>query len=48
MLLPYWHKIERLFHFSGNPSREQWIMFSVVVLFLGMACMKGFGSRTNY
>lgn len=48
MLAPYWQKIERLFVFSGEPSREQWIIISVVVLLAGMVCMKGFGSRSQY
>jgi hypothetical protein len=48
MLAPYWHKIERLFHFSGEPNREQWIIISVVVLLVGLVCMKGFGSRSQY
>jgi len=28
--------------------REHWIAISVVVLLLGLVCMRGFGSRQNY
>lgn len=29
-------------------QREHWIAISVVVLVLGLICMRGFGSRNNY
>ena len=33
---------------AGQLHREHWIALSVVVLILGLICMRGFGSRTNY
>jgi hypothetical protein len=32
----------------GHLHREHWIAISVVVLVLGLICMRGFGSRNNY
>lgn len=32
----------------GHLQREHWIYISVIVLFLGLICMRGFGSRNNY
>lgn len=29
-------------------DRQHWLWISVAVLALGLLCMRGFGSRTNY
>jgi len=29
-------------------DRQQWIVLSVLVLLVGLVCMRGFGSRTNF
>jgi hypothetical protein len=48
--MPYqfWRFIDEITHSAGRLDREQWIMVSVLVLVLGLVCMRGFGSRTNY
>jgi hypothetical protein len=33
---------------AGHLQREHWIALSVIVLLLGLVCMRGFGSRNNY
>jgi hypothetical protein len=33
---------------AGYLDRQQWVALSVLVLIIGLACMRGFGSRTNY
>jgi hypothetical protein len=33
---------------AGHLSREQWVILSVLILAVGMFCMRGFGSRNNY
>ncbi len=33
---------------AGRYDRQTWVYIFVGVLVLGMICMKGFGSRTNY
>ena len=31
-----------------NLDRQQWILVGVGILLLGIACMRGFGSRSEY
>jgi hypothetical protein len=40
--------IDQVVYSAGHLHREHWIAISVVVLILGLVCMRGFGSRNNY
>jgi hypothetical protein len=48
MLSQVWRIIDRVTHYAGQLSRHEWIAVSVVILILGLVCMRGFGSRNNY
>lgn len=41
----YLHKVTAM---ASHLDRQHWILISVGVLLLGVVCMKGFGSRTQY
>lgn len=43
-----WLYVDSILTAAGSLSREQWITISVLVLVIGLICMRGFGSRTNY
>jgi hypothetical protein len=40
--------LDQLTRYAGNFDRQHWVLLSVVVLVMGLICMRGFGSRTNY
>ena len=48
MLDKVWHFVDVVTRQAAHLERTHWIILSVVVLGLGMACMKGFGSRNSY
>ena len=41
----FYHQV---LHYADRLSPSQWVMLLVVMLFLGVLCLRGFGSRTNY
>jgi hypothetical protein len=43
-----WHYLELLTRNANSLERQHWILISVVVLGVGLVCLRGFGSRTNY
>jgi len=43
-----WHYLELLTRHANSLDRQHWVLLSVVVLGVGLVCMRGFGSRTNY
>jgi hypothetical protein len=43
-----WHYIDLVTRQASHLDRQHWVLLSVVVLGLGMLCMRGFGSRTSY
>jgi hypothetical protein len=43
-----WHYIDLVTRHASHLDRQHWVLLSVLVLGLGMLCMRGFGSRTNY
>jgi len=48
MPVQVWQLIDDVTRTAGRLDRQQWIIVSVLVLFLGLVCMRGFGSRSNY
>lgn len=47
--------LDRVFHYidtftraASQLDRQHWVILSVLVLLVGLACMRGFGSRNNY
>jgi hypothetical protein len=48
--MPYqvWQLVDSITTAAGRLHREQWVMLSIIVLVVGMICMRGFGSRSNY
>jgi TRAP-type mannitol/chloroaromatic compound transport system permease small subunit len=40
--------IEQVTERVGQFDRNTWIVIAVVLVTTGVACMRGFGSRTNY
>lgn len=44
----FWRYLDQLTNYAGNLERQHWILLSVAVLVMGLICMRGFGSRTNY
>ena len=40
--------IDTITRAASSLHREHWIALSVIVLILGLVCMRGFGSRSNY
>jgi hypothetical protein len=40
--------IDQLTRQAAYLDRQQWIVLSVLVLLVGLACMRGFGSRSNF
>ena len=43
-----WHYLDLLTRNAHNLDRQHWIVISVVVLGVGLVCLRGFGSRNNY
>jgi hypothetical protein len=48
MLDRVYHYIEHFTRVAAQLDRQHWIVLSVMVLLLGLVCMRGFGSRVNY
>lgn len=42
------HYVHMVVRAASQLDRQHWIILSVLVLGLGLACMRGFGSRNNY
>jgi hypothetical protein len=43
-----WRYIDTITRTASQLDRQQWVILSILVLVLGMVCMRGFGSRNNY
>lgn len=43
-----WHYLDLLTRHASGLDRQHWVLISVVVLGVGLVCMRGFGSRSNY
>jgi hypothetical protein len=43
-----WNYLEKVADVAGSLERQHWLLLSVIVLGLGMLCMRGFGSRNYY
>jgi hypothetical protein len=43
-----WHYVDVVTRAAAQLDRTHWIILSVVVLGLGLVCMRGFGSRSQY
>ncbi len=43
-----YRSLDQLTRHAGHFDRQHWVLLSVVVLVMGLICMRGFGSRTNY
>ncbi len=43
-----WEYLEKVARHFGGLERQHWILLSVVALVVGLVCLRGFGSRTNY
>jgi hypothetical protein len=37
-----------LMNYANRLSPQEWVMVLVVTLVLGVLCLRGFGSRSNY
>lgn len=48
MVNKIWHYVDVVTQAASQLDRQHWVILSVVVLGLGLACMRGFGSRNNY
>jgi hypothetical protein len=48
MTYQLWRFIDTVTYRAGHLDRQHWIIISVLVLGVGLICMRGFGSRTNY
>jgi hypothetical protein len=42
------HYLELITRHANSMDRQHWILLSVVVVGVGLVCLRGFGSRTNY
>jgi hypothetical protein len=38
----------QMLHFANRLSPQQWVMMLTLTLVVGVLCMRGFGSRSNY
>jgi hypothetical protein len=43
-----WHYLDVVSRSASQLDRQHWVILSVLVLVLGLVCMRGFGSRNNY
>jgi hypothetical protein len=48
MPVQVWRYVNEVTSAAGRLDREHWIALSVLVLVIGLICMRGFGSRSNY
>jgi hypothetical protein len=48
MVDKFWHYVDVVTRSAAHLDRTQWVILSVVVLGVGILCMRGFGSRNNY
>ncbi|MDX1946438.1 MAG: hypothetical protein SFU86_13645 [Pirellulaceae bacterium] len=48
MLDKVWLYVDQVTRAASHLERTHWIILSVVVLGLGLVCMRGFGSRNQY
>ena len=48
MVNRFWHYVDVITHSAAQLDRQHWVVISVIVLVVGMICMRGFGSRNNY
>jgi hypothetical protein len=40
--------IHEVFRFAGRLDPQQWLLVLLVVIIIGLICMRGFGSRSQY
>jgi hypothetical protein len=38
----------QIMHYANCLSPQQWVMLLAIMLIVGILCMRGFGSRSNY
>jgi hypothetical protein len=43
-----WDYIDVITRHASQLDRQHWVVLSVLVLALGLVCMRGFGSRNSY
>lgn len=44
-----WHQVSNAaFRWASSLSMAQWLLVLLCVLAVGVFCMRGFGSRSNY
>ena len=43
-----WDVLEKIACHLTGLDRQHWILLSVIALVVGVVCLRGFGSRTNY
>jgi hypothetical protein len=48
MLSRVFHYVDVVTRAASQLDRQHWVILSVLVLLVGLACMRGFGSRNNY
>jgi hypothetical protein len=48
MVDQFWHYVDFVTRTASHLDRQQWVILSFVVLVVGVVCLRGFGSRTNY
>jgi len=48
--MPYqfWRLVDTLTRQAGQLDRNQWVILSLLVVTIGLVCMRGFGSRNSY
>jgi hypothetical protein len=44
----FYRYLDQLTRYAGQLDRQHWVVLSVGVLVVGLACMRGFGSRKDY
>jgi hypothetical protein len=40
--------IREIFHYAGRLDPQQWLLVLIVVIIIGLVCLRGFGSRSQY
>jgi hypothetical protein len=48
MVNQFWHYVDVITRNAAQLDRQHWVILSVVVLVVGLICMRGFGSRNSY
>ncbi len=38
----------RVMHYAGRMGPQEWLLVLVAVIVVGLICMRGYGSRSNY